>query len=608
MMDLPWDAEELTVAVDTETSGLYVDDGARVSVVSVAYRDGDELIQQAFPFDQGPLPGKPGINASLFDEVYVGENLDKLDWSYLLNWLRRQRLVFHKAKFDLHILATGHRIWGAGVDLSRRVAWDTKLGAWVLDPTENSSLKPTAERLWGKGERDNEAAVKNYLKKAKLPTGRYDLVPWEIIGPYAASDAGQTLRLFEYQQERLETGDGHLRRFIEQELEISRILFQMERRGIGYDVAASLHAAGRIRAYLRELGEKVPFKPITEAKARKWFYVTKAELPHCVTPGGQYSVKSCCVRQLVNHGVEGAVEYQEYSKAKTADEMWYTGYAEAVGADGRLRTDFVQTGTVSMRFSSQRKNLQALPHDYRVSLPEQIPRPRSLFRPAPGMVLWEFDLGQAELRVATKYAKCVKMRELIESGADVHLATANEIFGRGDFEYRQVAKRANFALIYTVGAITFVADVEKNTGIILSVAEGQDIIDKHHDIYPEFPRVNKRAERKARQAGFVRLIDGRLRWFGANEYDRIHKAFNQVVQGGIAQFMKQWMIDVDRLAPDALLLQIHDSLVCELPESRRGQEKATETPPVAKEIMSRGAQMATDLFGIKMVVDAKQWT
>ena len=55
---------------------------------------------------------------------------------------------------------------------------------------------------------------------------------------------------------------------------------------------------------------------------------------------------------------------------------------------------------------------------------------------------------------------------------------------------------------------------------------------------------------------------------GEGEEERVYKAFNQLVQGGIAEIVKTAMLDVDEYlqATDTgqLLLQVHDSLEVEL--------------------------------------------
>ena len=113
-LELP---EGLTeVALDTETSGLHPDDGARVSVVVLGWRDSSgETVSRALPFDQGIRDKVPGRTPELFADP----NLGSAEWSELLVWLGRQRLVFHNAKFDLHLMRAGTRQFG-GRDLPRR--------------------------------------------------------------------------------------------------------------------------------------------------------------------------------------------------------------------------------------------------------------------------------------------------------------------------------------------------------------------------------------------------------------------------------------------------------------------------------------------------------
>ena len=195
MLELP-NVSGLVVACDTETSGLHVDDGARVSAVSIAYRHEDKLISAAYPFDQGALD-KIGVANSLFD---VDDNCSEEEYVQLIEWLGRQRLIFHKMYFDLQILNKGHRKWGHGKDLIMQTVWDTKLAQWVIEPLESTGLKETAARLWGEDEKAEQDALKPYLKQNG---NRFDLVPWDVVGPYASKDAELTLRLYESQQEIL---------------------------------------------------------------------------------------------------------------------------------------------------------------------------------------------------------------------------------------------------------------------------------------------------------------------------------------------------------------------------------------------------------------------
>jgi DNA polymerase-1 len=279
--------------------------------------------------------------------------------------------------------------------------------------------------------------------------------------------------------------------------------------------------------------------------------------------------------------------------------MWYQGYLDKVGPDGRIRTDLRQTGTISMRSSSQRVNLQALPHDYRLEAVEGLPSPRSLFVPAPGMLLYELDLSQAELRHAAKAAKCETILALLRAGEDVHGSTASRLFGvtasDGTWkQYRNVAKRANFSAIFGIGAPKFNVDVEKQTGVKLGEARAGEILTAWRSLYPEFQVAMARAERLAIKRGWIKLAGGRLRWFAP--YESPHKAFNQYVQGSLAQAKKRWMVEVDRELPGTLVLEVHDSLV---------EEVWSEAE--AKRAAVIGEQVCSEFLGVPMLVDVKQW-
>lgn len=596
------------VAVDTETSGLYVDDGARISIVSVAFRceEHSELHSWAWPFDQGPVAdkdmpkrGRKAAQHGLFDELDVAANLPLREWHALLDWLDRYDHIYHNAKFDLHMLRAGTRQW-LGRDFLRKLWWDTKISAWVLDPKESTSLKPTAVRLWGEGEDNEQQALKPYLGPQNDP--RFDLVPWEVIGPYAAKDAEMTYRLYDYHRTLLlDPANKQQMSHFMFEMDVCKALTGMERRGIGYDADRAREAMADAQAKLDIVAGRLPFRP-TVPEARRYFYETKNAVPHCTTAKSGPSVGECCVRTLIAQEIPGAKEWSQYQKVRHAIDAWFASFIEGLGEDGRLRTDFKQMGTISFRFSSQRKNLQALPHDYRVEASGlDIVTPRSLFVPAPGMQLFEMDLSQAELRYGAKTARCERMMQAIQEG-DPHGTTARELFGVTPddddwFKYRQVSKRANFALEYSVGPDTFMADLEKQTGIIISRQESTEIVRGWRNLYPEFPEINRRAEMKARRQGFITLVDGRRRYFAPHE--ELHKAFNQFIQGGIAQVMKRAMVTIDKAHPDILLLQIHDSLVVEVPE-----DGGAEVAQAASDTL---AQIATDMFQTPMTSEVKEW-
>lgn len=691
------------VAVDTETSGLYADDGARTAVVSLAWipdeivRDdqpggllelaishGTGVVSVAYPFDQG-REGKPEDNGqiALFGEA---ENLDWDEWAALLYWLTecehgypavlrsgayagfdpftglhgcgqckgsqpKRRLVFHNAKFDWEKVEVGTRHW-AGVNLAPYTKWDTMLACRQIWPTQPVALKSTAERLWGPGERDNETAIKTWLRKSKLPAGRYDLVPWDIIGPYAAKDTELTIRLAFYQWLLLDLGEfggGGAYARLRRRHQFMRSLYRMEQKGLPYAATESREAAQELRARQRALTTRLPFKP-TDPAAKQYYFGERPEIGADGKPvGGQYTARGVACLGLTPYSltekggpqltaehlsdmaldnVPHAQTWLDWGKLDTAISMWYDGYAQAVGPDGRIRTSFRQTQVRSGRLSVERLNLQAIPHDYRLGdfkILDGVATPRELIGLAldrvgaqgRGWVAYEVDLAQAELRVAARFADCKRMLALIESGEDLHGDGVRSMFGIDKdspkwFPFRQAMKRGNFSLIFGVGWRKLRADIKKNTGLRMGETEAQRFVSAWNGLYPEYQRAIDRWSRVVDRDRKIKLVNGEYRHFSAIE--DTHKAFNQLVQASLAEFGLDWTLQTEQIlakygvdeqaAQDGiggagLLLTVHDSQVLLLP-----RQQADE---IVAEVTRYAREEGTALFGVPMDADYKTW-
>lgn len=275
------------VAVDTEGSGLYPDEGARICAVSVAFRTIDEPNKRqsfAFPFDQGRPEEKgfavqrykaghaKGVESEAELEDWLADyNLDQEHWDALLRWLVRtgesNGHTYQNASYDLLMFDAGTRLGWDGVWLEPFVVWDTMLGSKNLWPRELTGLKPTGERLWGKSEVEDALAVREALAKGKKLYGlraehgpRYDLIPWLINGKYAAQDTTLTHRLQEYQFALLEDGEGTGWRDFRDQMNLMRVLTRMSRRGFGpYAVEESGDWADVLAARAQELTAELPF-------------------------------------------------------------------------------------------------------------------------------------------------------------------------------------------------------------------------------------------------------------------------------------------------------------------------------------------------------------
>ncbi len=675
------------VAFDTETSGLYADDGARVATVSVAWADYEgewldfandnksmtwaietihaetnyqvPIVSVAWPFDQGVTgTGKPEDHGqgTFWPDA---ENLDEEQWKLLLIWLnlvgKEVGLTAHNAPFDVLMVDAGCRRFPHTTWLNDWITWDTQNGIamlypLILDPDKGfhrtTSLKPSSRELFGVDVADEAKIVQRYLTKKKLPKGRWDLMPWDIIGEYADKDARLTAMQRLRQEWEIENNGGggwmypfapegvagadHVKWMMARRTRVAQLLAKMERRGIPYDEIGSRDAADRCAEIAAEVAKRFPFEPDINA-AKDWFFTEKGlNLPaYELTPKGEVSMTAEVVDRMVNDKVPHATDWAEYNKVTNAASMWYTAYAEAMGIDGRLRTRLRQNGTVSTRFSAERVNLQAIPQDYRLSSHEildGIPTPRDLITSGvavmPGWRMWELDLAQAELRVSAspRFANCVRMMEMIIRGEDLHNYTTQELFRMGpDDPYfgkmRQVGKRGNFSLIFGAGGETFMKMVRKETGIDLGLPTAEKICRDWNRLYPEFGRAIERhaqavSRRQVRtKKGWVTLLNGERRWF--ERYEDSHKAFNQRVQGNLAQFGIDWMLASEEYLQHALgrefdaqaglLLTIHDSQNILVPDTDEGEAMVDACAEIGRDLWK---QWFPDVPGD---VDKKAW-
>lgn len=611
------------VAVDTESSGLHPDDGARISVVSMAW-DGGSL---AVPFDQGydtwlgskNVTLRRPVGATLFDESYP--NLEENDWRYLVNWLKDQCLVWHNSKHDMLLFNAGLRGRpDLGVDLGSSYTWDTMVVCPLLWPNQLVGLEAVSTRLWGSsgkaGEADRIGAWKSKFLTSES-RGRYDVIPPDLILSYAAKDAELTYRLFRVQQEMIDQGEATVES-VDRAIDTALVLYYMERTGVGFDVAEAQRADRKLakleqehRAALRSIVGSEP----TESSMRKFWFVDMAVPVVKETDEGQAAVTQDVVRDLVTAGVPGAIEWQSFAKVSTARSMWYSNWWKLAGSDGRLRVSYRQVksesdmrfstgkmrGTVSSRLAAERVQLHAIPHNYQMV--EGVTPVRHLFKPRKGHELWEVDVSQAEMRGVAGLARCQPLIDQFEAGADAHDATCELVFGvtkgSSDWDYyRSIAKRLNFAIVYGAGIATLIEQIKVFTGVLVTEQEAREWWAAAKSAMPEVFRLSRKLSAQVEKTRQVPLVGGQTRYFTPFEFS--HKAMNAQVQGSVAVAMMDSMIEVhSQHGPGLILLQVHDSLVLEPP--------VNEAQHVVKDVKDIVSSTFENLFHAPFKCDAKPW-
>ena len=179
------------VGVDTETNGFSPRLGARVTVVSMAWRSPDGVGHSlALPFGQGE--GR--------EQVWAPEGA----WEMVLEKLAMSRLAMFHAYFDHGMLRAGTNR-SEGADLGAQVEWCGMVAEKAIVGGASGGLKTTGERydLIGGREREGESKILAWLEEHHMDRGDIHRIPWPIISPYARFDAILAFRLYEAQQSRL---------------------------------------------------------------------------------------------------------------------------------------------------------------------------------------------------------------------------------------------------------------------------------------------------------------------------------------------------------------------------------------------------------------------
>ncbi|MGA9567252.1 MAG: DNA polymerase I [Candidatus Korobacteraceae bacterium] len=264
------------------------------------------------------------------------------------------------------------------------------------------------------------------------------------------------------------------------------------------------------------------------------------------------------------------LEYRQLSKLKST-------YVDALPAllnprTRRLHTTFNMAGSATGRLSSINPNLQNIP--IRTELGREI---RAAFVAEPGNLLLAADYSQIELRLLAHFSADPLLVEAYRRGDDIHTLTASQVFGvpadEVNAEHRRRAKAVNFGIVYGLSAF----GLSQQIGI--DQKEAKRFIDAYFEKYAGVRTFIDRTLEQARTELKVATLFGRIRplpdmlsknWNLRGFAERT--AVNTPLQGTAADLIKLAMIRIDtelrrRKLQSRMLLQVHDELVFEVPES-----------------------------------------
>ena len=285
----------------------------------------------------------------------------------------------------------------------------------------------------------------------------------------------------------------------------------------------------------------------------------------------------------------------EYRQLTKLNSTYATGLAGYIREDGRIHGTFNQTITATGRISSTEPNLQNIP--VRTEMGSKI---RDIFVPKPGYVFVDADYSQIELRVLASLSGDEKLIESYHSAADIHAATASQVFHvpleEVTPELRRNAKAVNFGVVYGISAFGLSEDLS------ISRKEALDYINNYFKIYGGVKKFLDKQVADAKEKGFVKTMFGRIRpipeikssnFMTRSFGDRV--AMNSPIQGSAADIMKISMLKVDEALKESgydanIVLQIHDELLIEVKE-----EEAEKVSKLVEKTMKEAVSLKVPL-------------
>jgi DNA polymerase-1 len=270
------------------------------------------------------------------------------------------------------------------------------------------------------------------------------------------------------------------------------------------------------------------------------------------------------------------LEYRECAKMSSGFAQPFIKYA-AESPDGRIHSAFLHTVTGTGRLASRDPNAQNIP-----MFGEWAKKFRRAIIPGgEGRLFVAADYSQIELRVLAHLSGEERLAEAFRCGRDIHLETASWVFGLEPEditpEQRRFAKTVNFGLIYGMGA--------HGLGVRMGIPRHQaaGIVERYFEALPKVKKYLERSAAEATAAGRTTSIFGRVRPLkevttvegrGSASIGRV--AVNTPIQSAAADIAKIAMIRLHKILREKfpetkLVLQVHDSLVCETPAESSGE-------------------------------------
>ena len=486
------------------------------------------------------------------------------------------KFIWHGGKFDIGRLAY-LRGWKARVDEDTLIMHY----AGINEVKGTHGLKDLAPLYLQAPQWDDELQdyKRKWCREHKIKIGdfTYDMIPTEILLPYAGMDVLATYRLHEEFARLMRPESEWIYRKL---IEACNVYSVIEQNGIQVDIE-----------YMKELRKDLEKdrneaeKVLDVAVAELWDpqqYMNETGAKSCNKGVFTYKspkqlkwiIEKSLGHRIANTAADTLDEIAESAEGQSSRfikalmnvrkcnkylDTYISGYEELMDDDNRIRASYNLHGTETGRLSCSDPNLQNVPRDKRI---------KNLMYAAPGYKLMQLDYSQAELRVLAYLSQDEWLLNVYREGKDLHDSVATEMYGPNfDKEQRVMAKTINFGIAYGRGP----SSIAKTFG--KTMAEATAIIDRW---YRPMPKVREWIQNQRRMAvNGDRCITefGRERHFVVDSKNRNHvqnEYTNTPIQSLASDFtmfsilrMQEW---IDRYDPGAMKIvaTVHDSIIVEV--------------------------------------------
>ena len=479
--------------------------------------------------------------------------------------------VGQNLKYDTSVLAQH------GIDLAG-IAYDTMLESYVINSVATRH--------------DMDSLAQHYLDQTTTSFAEiagkgasqltFNQIALEQAGPYAAEDADITLRLHQALWPQVKAELPLKTLFEEIELPLVKVLSRIERTGALVDDTLLFQQSQELAERLAELETQAwelagqQFN-LASPKQLAEILFTKLELPVLKkTAKGAPSTKEEVLQELaLDYPLPKVLlEHRGLAKLKST----YTDKLPVMinPTTRRIHTSYHQAGTATGRLSSSDPNLQNIP--IRTAEGRRV---RQAFIAPEGHRLIAADYSQIELRIMAHLSGDQNLLKAFEQGQDVHRATAAEVFGvnlaQVTTDQRRSAKAINFGLIYGMSAFGLAKQLN------IGRKQAAEYIERYFQRYPGVQDYMNQVRHSAAEKGYVETHFGRRLYLpeinsrnGMLRQAAERTAINAPMQGTAADIIKLAMIKVDswlrnQKLKSRMIMQVHDELVLEVPESEHQQ-------------------------------------